>query len=197
MIQEQRYTDAAELTGFREAAEGFYPEVVMYHDDGARWEAPMTDTLRILTFAGQPVPEEGLTVTPPQGGELTIWPDGGYAFLPPEGTETVDGGLPVTTYYSFVMEDIDGSTSVGTFALDPSDEMPSGMQDFQAWSLPELLDAEADAAKFLLGPGEGTVLDVGSHVIEPVITDVSADFVSADANFEDELDLLIFQSQNS
>lgn len=95
------------------------------------------------------------------------------------------------------MEDIDGSTSVGTFALDPSDEMPSGMQDFQAWSLPELLDAEADAAKFLLGPGEGTVLDVGSHVIEPVITDVSADFVSADANFEDELDLLIFQSQNS
>ena len=157
----------------------------------------MTDTLKIIAFAGQHVPEDGLTLHPPQGGELTIWPDGGYAFLPPEGASAPDGWSAVTTYYSFVMEDIDGSTSVGTFALDPSDEMPSGMQDFQAWSLPELLDAEADAARFLLEVGADVPMDSSSPVVESVMTDMHVEYVSADANMEDDLNLLIMHSQNS
>ena len=95
------------------------------------------------------------------------------------------------------MEDIDGSTSVGTFALDPSDEMPEAMQDFQAWSLPELLDAEADAARFLLEAGADVPMDPGSPVVESVMTDMHVDYVSADANLEDDLNLLIMHSQNS
>jgi hypothetical protein len=189
-------TDGSLSVG-KEGVEGDSPEVVIYYDNGLHWEAaPMTDTLKIITFAGHPVPEDGLTVHPPQGGELTVWPDGGYAFMPPEGAAEADSA--VTTYYSFVMEDIDGSTSVGTFALDPSEEMPVGMQDFQAWSLPELLGAEAEAARELLGGGEEIAADHGlHHVADLHVSDMYADFSTADANLDDDLNLLIFHSQNS
>ena len=198
VIQDSTYGDDAALSFGWEAGLENSPEVVVYHDNGPYWEAaPMTDTLKIITFAGQSVPEDGLTVNPPQGGELTIWPDGGYSFMPPDGPEASDGGFPVTTYYSFVMEDIDGSTSVGTFALDPSDEMPEAMQDFQAWSLPELLDAEADAARVFLEAGEDVSMDSGSPVIESAMTDMHVEYVPADANLEDDLNLLIIYSQNS
>jgi len=154
----------------------------------------MIETIRMISFAGQPVPDDGLTIRTPQGWGLTVWPDGSYAFTPPEGG-AADGQAPVTTYYSYVMEDIDGSTSVGTLALNPVDEAPGPMEDFQAWSLPDLLHDEADAA-LLLG-GEGDLSDhtaaVGAdaHANEPHL-----EFMG-DGFFDDDLTRLILHSQNS
>lgn len=155
----------------------------------------MTDTIKITSFAGQSVPEDGLTVHPPQGGELTIWPDGGYAFMPPEGGTVVDGQAPVTTYYSFVMEDIDGSTSVGTFALNPAEEVPGGMDDFQAWSLPALLHDESDAS-LLLGGGNDQHADAASAGVEAHVPVLHVEFAGSDM-FDDDLTRLILHSQHS
>lgn len=153
----------------------------------------MTDTIKITTFAGQPVPDDGLVVHPPQGGELTIWPDGGYAFMPPEGGVVVGGQAPVTTYYSFVMEDIDGSTSVGTFALNPAEEVPGSMDDFRAWSLPDLLHDEVDAALLLEGGQDVHVDAAGVDAHGPLL---HVEFAAADS-FDDDLTQLIMQSQQS
>ena len=153
----------------------------------------MTDTIKITTFAGQPVPNDGLVIHPPQGGDLTIWPDGGYAFMPPEGGVVVDGQAPVTTYYSFVLEDIDGSTSVGTFALNPAEEVPGSMDDFRAWSLPELLQDEADAALLLAG---GQDVHVDADSVDAHAPLLQVEFAAADS-FDDDLTQLIMQSQQS
>ena len=153
----------------------------------------MTDMPRILTFAGQPVSDDGLVIHPPQGGELTIWPDGGYAFVPPEGGVVVDGQAPVTTYYSFVLEDVDGSTSVGTFALNPADEVPGDMDDFRAWSLPELLQDEADAALLLAG-GQDVHADAAG--VDAHVSLLQVEFAATDS-FDDDLTHLIMQSFHS
>ncbi|KAF5055814.1 hypothetical protein DSECCO2_373900 [anaerobic digester metagenome] len=153
----------------------------------------MTDTIKITSFAGQPVPDDGLVINPPQGGELTIWPDGGYAFVPPEGGVVVDGLAPVTTYYSFVLEDVDGSTSVGTFALNPADEVPGGSDDFRAWSLPELLQDEADAA-LLLGGGQDVHEDAAG--VDSHVSLLQVEFAATDS-FDDDLTHLILQSFHS
>ena len=157
----------------------------------------MTDTLKITTFAGQPVPEDGLTVHPPQGGELTVWPDGGYAFVPPEGGVVVDGQAPVTTYYSFVMEDIDGEISVGSFSLTPGDEMPGAMEDFQAWSLPDLLQGESEAFQLLLDTqvNSDVVFDWGMETVPngPEFTEM----IGGSASITDDLTQMILDSQNS
>lgn len=153
----------------------------------------MADTLTIIAFAGQPVPDDGLVIQPPQGGELTIWPDGGYAFVPPEGGVVVDGQAPVTTYYSFVLEDVDGSTSVGTFALNPAEEVPGGNDDFRAWSLPELLQDEADAVLLLAGAQD---VHADATGVDAHVSLLQAEFVAADS-FDDDLTHLIMQSFHS
>lgn len=154
----------------------------------------MIETIRMISFAGQPVSDDGLTIQTPQGWELTVWPDGSYAFAPPEGGAS-DGQAPVTTHYSYVMEDIDGSMSVGTLALNPGDAAPGPMVDFQAWSLSELLHDEADAALLLGGEGglSGLAAAVGAdaHANEPHL-----EFMG-DGSFDDDLTRLILHSQNS
>lgn len=155
----------------------------------------MTDTIKITTFAGQSVPEDGLVIRPPQGGELTIWPDGGYSFMPSEGCADVDGQPPVTTYYSFVMEDIDGSTSAGTFALNPAEEAPKAMDDFQAWSLPELLQDDGDASMLLTG-GHDVHVDAASTGIDAPLMHLHVEVSGLDM-FDDDLTRLILHSQNS
>ena len=157
----------------------------------------MTDTLKITTFAGHPVPADGLTVHPPQGGELTVWPDGGYAFVPPEGGVVVDGQAPVTTYYSFVMEDVDGETSVGTFSLTPGDEMPPVMEDFHAWSLPDLLQDDSGVAQLLLDAevAAGPIFD--GDVVHAAVDSGIPDVVGGDSLIDDDLTQLILTSQNS
>lgn len=102
----------------------------------------MTDALRILTFAGHPVSDDGLSLSPPQGGEFTVWPDGGYAYTPPEGGVVLEPGAPVSTFYSYVMEDVDGEVTVGTFALTPGTATLEPMPDFQSWSLDDILALE-------------------------------------------------------
>ena len=155
----------------------------------------MTDSLKIITFAGQAVPEDGLTVHPPQGGELTVWPDGGYAYTPAQGGVAVGSEDPVATYFTYVMEDIDGETSVGTFALNPEDSVPSSMQDFQAWSLPELLDG-GDASGFLLAGAHGDFFQ--SHGAGDVhIAGVDLGVAGSEPGFDDDLARLIMDSQHS
>ncbi|WP_028578376.1 hypothetical protein [Desulfomicrobium escambiense] len=153
----------------------------------------MIETLRMISFAGQPVPDDGLTIQTPQGWDLTVWPDGRYAFAQPEGG-AAGGQAPVTTYYSYVMEDIDGSTSVGTLALNPGDEAPGPMEDFQAWSLPELLHDEADAARLLLGGEDGH--DHAAAAADALVHEPHLDFMG-DGSFDDDLTRLILHSQNS
>jgi len=197
-IRDIRSEDDTVFQGGKMPGEGDPPEVVIYHENDEYWEAaPMTDTLKIITFAGQVVPEDGLTLHPPQGGELTIWPDGGYAFTPP-GEDVLPGGqAAVTTYYSFVMEDVDGETSVGTFALNPEDELPGFMEDFQAWSLPELLHAEVDAASYLLGAGHDIPADFASHSVDVPVPELHADLLGGESTLDDELTHLLIHSQSS
>lgn len=153
----------------------------------------MTDAPRITSFAGQPVPEDGLAVATPQGWTLTVWPDGRYDLAPPaEGAADTDLA-PVTTYYPFVMEDIDGSESMGTFSLEPGEELPGAIEGFQGWSLPGLLD-EADAALHLLDEAPETHAGSAAghaHPAEPHV-----EFMGVDA-FDDDLTQLIIHSQHS
>ncbi len=152
----------------------------------------MIDIIKIVSFAGLDVPDDGLTVYPPQGGELTVYPDGGYAFTPPEGGFDESGPPPVTTYYSFVMEDLDGEMSTGTFALSPREEMPDEMQDFQAWSLPELLHDEADAARLLFG---GEDVHVNAGAADMSVADAYPEFTGADS-FDDDVAKLLVDSHH-
>lgn len=153
----------------------------------------MTDTPRILTFAGEPVPEDGLTVAPPQGGELTVWPDGGYAFTPPASGVFPDGQEPLTTYYSYDIEDIDGVVTTGTFAFNPEQALPDAMHDFQAWSLPELLDGEGLAA--LAGTFDNPVPAVFDEASHEAPASETALTVSGSV-YEDDMTLLLLASQH-
>jgi len=138
---------------------------------------------RVTEFGGHPVPEDGLALEIPAGGVLTVWPDGQYVF---EGTLSDDGAL-VNTYYSFVVDFFDGTTTVGSFALGeqaPDEAMP----DFQAWSMDDILaledavglavDLPGPVAELAGGPASGQVfsdpgLDLGgdfaSDLLEHVI----------------------------
>ena len=95
--------------------------------------------LRVVEFAGFSVPEDGLVLVPPFGGELAVWPDGRYAFTCPVPED--QGPSMVATHYSYVVEAMDGTSTVGSFALgeqDPEEVMP----DFQSWSLHDILALE-------------------------------------------------------
>jgi hypothetical protein len=121
-------------TSSTEHIESVHAETGMFWagDEGA-------DLLRVVEFAGNFVPDSGLVLNPPFGGELTVWPDGQYSFVCPVSG---DGGQSmVATHYSYIVEAMDGSTSFGTFALGeqaPEETMP----DFQSWSLDDILALE-------------------------------------------------------
>jgi hypothetical protein len=160
----------------------------------------MTDTLRILTFAGQAVPEDGLTIAPPQGGALTVWPDGGFAFTPSEGAGHSDGQDALTTYYSYDMQDIDGVISSGTFAFNPEEAAPA-VHDFQAWSLPELLDGDGLASLDLTDAAAQGSVTFDAVVSETVISDHvghTSDLASVASGslFEDDVMYLLIHSQH-
>jgi len=118
----------------------------------------------VTEFGGYPVSGDGLTLSVPGGGMLTVWPDGVYAF---EGPFMVDQAS-VDTYFSYVVDFFDGTSSVGTFALGeqaPEETMP----DFQSWSMDDILaledivglsvDAHGPAAEFM-GFDTGADLDL-------------------------------------
>lgn len=158
----------------------------------------MKDSPRILAFAGQPVPEDGLTVVPPQGGVLTVWPDGGFAFTPSGEAGFFDGQDPLTTYYSYDMQDIDGVVSSGTFAFNPEEALPDAMHDFQAWSLPELLGGDG-----LAGSDLASALAQNQVAFDVVAADAAAAdhapelvSVASGSLFEDDVMHLLMHSQH-
>jgi len=133
---------------------------------GHFWSEPESaDFLRVVEFAGFAVPEDGLVLAPPFGGELTVWPDGQYAFVYPVSG---DGGMSmVATHYSYVVETMDGGVSFGSFALGeqaPEEALP----DFQSWSLDDILALEDIVGLSAHGPvaelsgfEAGSVADAG------------------------------------
>ena len=132
-----------------------FPQEDVHSETGRfRPEADVSEFQRVIEFAGFEVPESGLVLAPPFGGELTVWPDGQYTFTCPMSE---DGGLSmVATHYSYVVEAMDGTTTVGSFALGeqaPEEAMP----DFQSWSMDDILALE-DAV--------GLVVDLPGPVAE-------------------------------
>lgn len=121
--------------------------------------------LPVTLFAGQPVPTEGLRIIPPGGGELTVWPDGRFVFevynADPLATHQADMNL----YYSYFMEDIDGSLVPGTMAVHAPESEERGSS--RAWSIHEILDMEASL----------TSIFASSTKVEPLqeFADVSPD----------------------
>lgn len=110
----------------------------VHAETGKFWAEDVgTDLLRVVEFAGNFVPDGGLILNPPSGGELVVWPDGQYEFTYP----SEDGGSQslVATYFSYVVEASDGTTSVGAFALGEHLAAPEAMEDFQAWSMNDIM----------------------------------------------------------
>jgi hypothetical protein len=141
----------------------------------------MTNTLKIITFAGHPVPDDGLTISPPQGGEFTVWPDGGYAYTPPEGGVVLEPGASVSTFYSYVMEDVDGEVTVGTFALTPGEAVLDPMPDFESWSMDDILALEDAVGLVVDLPGPVAELSDGlasGHVFSDPGLDLGGEFAS-------------------
>jgi len=150
--------------------------------------------LRLLEFAGLPVPEGGLAVSPPTGGTLTVWPDGGYEFAPLAREDSAETEEPVSTFYGYVAENLYGEIVAGSFVLALGEDSPDLMQDFQAWSLPELLD---NAAEALLGAEASDVAKFFGHGASDF---ASPDDTSTHASIDpalDDLTRLILDSQQS
>lgn len=150
--------------------------------------------LRVLEFAGRPVPEEGLPVSIPSGGMLTVRPDGRYEYAVPAHEGSPDAGAPVSTFYGYVAEDLYGEVVAGSFVLALGEDVPDPMHDFQAWSLPELLDGAVGA---LLG-GDAPELPefFGPAVSEGAVHAESAGLASPDPGLDD-LTRLILDSNHS
>lgn len=163
---------------------------------GMLWgENAMADTLQIRIFAGQSVPENGLIVHPPHGGELTVWPDGSYFFESDGDAGSINSPDMVTTYYNYVLEDLDGETSVGVFAFHPHDELSDAMQDFQAWSLPDILDIDHGSEFNIFGgmdmpPRCGIAGDLTDH-------SGGLELSGATSIFEDEVTQILINAQNT
>ena len=118
-----------------------------------------SNSLRVVEFAGLFVPDEGLVISPPAGGELTVWPNGSYAF-----TSSPVEAEGIATHYSYVVETGDGLSFIGSFLLGEEAGVPEGMHDFQAWSLPELMDVDG-AAEALLHGGYFDTQDYFAHAV--------------------------------
>jgi hypothetical protein len=158
-------------------------KALLIHEDGLV-------AFRVSEFGGHPVPEEGLTLEIPGGGLLTVWPDGEYTC---QDVDRPDESL-VNTYFSYVVETSDGSSLVGSFSLSEGSGVPVGMQDFQAWSLPELLDVAVEC--LLSGAGTG-MLEYSVHGAPGAAVHVEGvELTGLDAGFDD-LTRLILDSQNS
>jgi hypothetical protein len=134
--------------------------------------------LHVVEFAGFEVPEGGLVLAPPFGGELTVWPDGQYAFTCPVSE---DGGVSmVATHYSYVVEALDGTTTVGSFALGeqtPEEAMP----DFQSWSMDDILALEDAVGLVVDLPGPVAELSdaaASGHVFSEPGLDLGGEFAS-------------------
>lgn len=143
-----------------------------------RFPSDAPDFQRVVEFAGFAVPEDGLTLAPPFGGELTVWPDGQYVFTCPVSG---DGGMSmVATHYSYVVEARDGSTTLGTFAL--GEQAPEeDLLDFQSWSLEDILALEDAVGLVVDLPGPVAELSDGSvagHVFSDPGLDPGGEFVS-------------------
>lgn len=143
------------------------------------------DSFRVTEFGGHPVPADGLALDMPTGGLLTVWPDGQYAY---EGALQGDDAA-VNTYYSFVVEFADGTTTAGSFSLSEQ-ALVDVMPDFRGWSLDDILALEDDATlaagvfeagddrqgydaahhaaldSALHAGGDGLAIDVLEHVIK-------------------------------
>jgi len=155
--------------------------------------SPMTDTIRITHFAGLPVPEEGLVIHPPQGGTLNVRPHGEFEYTPPEAGLETGGEGAVVTYYTYVIEDIDGATYSNTFALDPVAENALA-EDFQAWSLPGILEAGEEAASLFEGTDAAADHDMTAH--DAAAAHGHHELVSGDMDFDDDVTLMIINSHN-
>jgi len=145
-------------------------------------------SLRVVEFGGLFVPEDGLVVHPPFGGELTVWPDGSYAF-----TSSMEARA-VATHYSYVVETAGGSSFMGSFSLGEDVGVSEAMQDFQAWSLPELIDGAVDsllngAAPELLEYFASNAPDHADHAESMSLAEHGSEL--------DDLTRLILDSQNS
>ncbi len=156
---------------------------LLIHEDGLV-------AFRVSEFGGHPVPEEGLTLEIPGGGLLTVWPDGEYTCL--------DGGRPdeslVNTYFSYVVETSDGSSLVGSFSLGEGSDVPAGMQGFQAWSLPGLLDG---AVESLLSGAAPELLEFFTPDASEHANHAESVALSGHGSELDDLTRLILESQNS
>ncbi|WP_043810172.1 hypothetical protein [Desulfomicrobium baculatum] len=163
-----------------------------------------SNSLRVVEFAGHFVPDDGLLISPPTGGELAVWPDGSYAFTSSPAT---DPG--VATHFSYVVETAAGLSFIGSFSLGEETGVSEAMQDFQAWSLPELMDADVAAAELMadvwLETMEGTLHDTSGlaqhaeHLAEHQAAHLAEHLDSAtlDNEFDDGLAQLILGSFNS
>jgi hypothetical protein len=136
------------------------------------------DVLRVVEFAGHLVPEGGLVLHPPFGGELTVWPDGQYVFTCPVPD---DGGFSmVATHYSYAVEALDGGITVGSFAFGeqaPEESMP----DFQSWSMDDILALEDSVGLIVDLPGPVAEFSGGSasgHVFSDLGLDLGSEFAS-------------------
>ena len=147
-----------------------------------------SNSLRVVEFAGLFVPDEGLVISPPAGGELTVWPNGSYAFT---SSSAEAGGI--ATHFSYVVETDDGSSFIGSFLLGEEAGVPEGMQDFQAWSLPELMDVDG-AAEALL---QGGYLDMQDSFAYDMPDGHHVDTLNGPDLGIDDLTRLILDSQSS
>ncbi|SFK46820.1 hypothetical protein SAMN04488082_12645 [Desulfomicrobium apsheronum] len=135
----------------------------VHAETGMFWAVDVgTDLLRVVEFAGHFVPDSGLVLNPPFGGELTVWPDGQYSFVWPVSGDGEQ--FMVGTHYSYIVEAMDGSTSFGTFALGEQ-ALEETMPDFQSWSLDDILSLEDVVGLSGHGPvAEFSGFDVGVQV---------------------------------
>jgi hypothetical protein len=111
----------------------------VHAETGKFWAEDVgADLLRVVEFAGNFVPDGGLVLNPSFGGEIVVWPDGQYAFTYPSSE---DGGSQslVATYFSYVVEALDGTTSVRAFAFGEHTAAPEAMEGFQAWSMDDIM----------------------------------------------------------
>ena len=145
-------------------------------------------SVRVVEFGGHFVPEGGLVVSPPFGGELTVWPDGSYAF-----TSSLPAGESVATHYSYVVETSDGSSFMGSFSLGEDVGAFEAMQGFQAWSLPELLDG---AVGSLLSGASPELLEFFAPDASEHAGHVESVALSGYGSELDDLTRLILESQN-
>jgi len=161
---------------------------------GQLWAKGEGDALlRVLEFSGVPVPEDGLVISPPSGGTLTVWPNGMYEFTPQSEGEALDVQDPVSTFYGYVAEDFYGETVAGSFVLAAGEGGSALMQDFQAWSLPELMEVDG-AAEALLHDGH---LDALDSFTQGAPDSHHVDTLAGPDPGIDDLARLILDSQNS